>query len=272
MDITSPARTLTYLPLDQVVPTARNPKEHDLPDIVTSIAKFGMTAPMVRDERTGELVIGNGRRHALELIRRHLAGETTPEIPTAAWSEADRYLDGEPPGGIHITDGQWTVPVVTGWESRDDEHAAAMVIADNRITEKGGWDEQLRAEILEEIADFDPDLLTVTGFSHDDLEDFLAAYSEDKITLPPGESGARWAETDEEYQQRSELTAGYTDRHSGGAMIELILVFSITDHGEAVELIRGIREREGDDTAAQIVLRALRAYNPTPASENPGDG
>lgn len=258
MDTTS--RTLEYLPLDKVAPTVRNPKEHDLPAIVTSIARFGMTAPMVRDERTGELVIGNGRRHALTVLRKHLTGEETPEVPAEAWSEIDRYLDGSPPGGVQVTDGEWLVPVVTGWASRDDEHATAMVVTDNRLTEKGGWDRRSLAELLDEIADSDPDLLAITGYTADDLDDLLAEFREESIILPPGDSDARWAETDEQFQERSELTASYADRHSSGAMIELILVFPVVEHGEAVELIRRVRDREGDDTAAQIVLRALRAY------------
>lgn len=153
-------RRIEYVPLDDVVPADRNPKEHAIPDIVTSVRRFGFTAPLLHDERTDRLVAGHGRLDALRAIR----DSDDPKVPN----------------GITLgPDGAWLVPVVRGWASTDDAHAEAYLVADNRLTERGGWDDHALAALLEDVRDYSPDLLAATGFSGDDLDALLASVTGD---------------------------------------------------------------------------------------------
>lgn len=189
METTS--RTIEYVRLDDVAGTEGNPKAHDLPTVIRSISVLGFTAPAVIDERTDRLIIGNGRLEALRLIREFVttgeppagAGDafTDKRVLKALGADADSEGPRRAPDGIQVeSDGDWCAPVVRGWASRDDDHARAAVVADNKLTERGGWDDQLLPAWLDDILDGDPDLLDITGFSRDDLDDMLAA-----IAPPP---------------------------------------------------------------------------------------
>lgn len=239
MDTTSPKRRVEYLPLGEIARAGRNPKEHDIPGIRRAFEEFGCTIAGVLDERSGRLVAGHGRLDTLELM--HDEGAAPPE-------------------GIQTGDsGQWLIPIVRGWSSDSDAQAKAYVIADNHLNERGGWDERSLAEELEEIADFNVDLMSVTGYTADDLDDLLASFGSVQL-MPQGETGARYAESEAEFAERSSEVTQYNDRKSGGAMAEMILVFPLEDHTVAIELIKRIRTRDGDQPVAQVVLAALRAH------------
>lgn len=157
-------RRIEYLPLDDIQPAPRNPKAHDLNSVRASISRFGFATPALRDERTGRLVAGHGRHDALREMRD--AGE-------------------QPPTGVRLAkDGGWLVPVVCGWASRSDQEAEAYLVADNRHPELGGWDDAGLAELLSDLAEFDPALLEVTGYSQGDLEVLLEGL-DNRTNLPP---------------------------------------------------------------------------------------
>lgn len=150
----STPRRIDYMRLEDIPDADVNPKDHDEPRIAGSISRFGFADAPILDERTGQLVAGHGRKG--DLIARHTAG-------------------GQPPEGIMVDeDGAWLVPVQRGWRSRSDEDAKAFLVAHNRLTETGGWDERRLAGLLEELGDADPDLLELTGFNEDDIDDMLA--------------------------------------------------------------------------------------------------
>ena len=147
-------RAIVYTDLDDLPPAARNAKAHNLEAIKTSMREWGFTTPVLVDERTGRLVAGHGRTAALREVR-------------------DR--GGDPPDGVRVEDDRWLVPVVRGWASDSDMHAEAYVIADNRLTEIGGWDERILAEMLEDVAADSLGLLEATGYTGDDLDALLAS-------------------------------------------------------------------------------------------------
>lgn len=125
-------RGVTFLPLQEIKPDPRNPKAHDAESIDSSIGRFGMVDGIVRDDRTGFIVSGHGRRKALQAMKDR--GETPPE-------------------GVKVnSDGDWLIPVLTGWASRTDSEAAAALIAMNRTTELGGWVDESLLEMLEELS------------------------------------------------------------------------------------------------------------------------
>ncbi|MGW2156579.1 hypothetical protein [Nonomuraea sp. NPDC001699] len=148
-------RRIEHMRLHAIPRAVRNPKEHDLPGIRASIEAFGAVVAGEPDERTGRLVVGHGRLQVLEEM--------------AAEQES-------PPEGILLDDdGAWLVPIVRGWSSRSDAGAEAYLIANNRSSEKGGWEERMLAEVLADVRDAAPDLLAATGYTADDLTRMVAA-------------------------------------------------------------------------------------------------
>jgi len=145
-------RHIEYQPVDQVVAAIQNPKRHAEADLDASLDEYGYTEPVMIDERTGRLVSGHGR---LGMVRRAMQ-------------------DGrEPPDGVKVDEnGQWLLPVVRGWASRDDAQAQRYLLFANRATEMGGWDDQDLAATLQWLDD--QDSLAVTGFYDSDLADIMA--------------------------------------------------------------------------------------------------
>lgn len=136
-------RAVRTVPLDEFTPHPENPKAHDLDAIITSIRRFGFADPVVVDQRTGLTVSGHGRIEALQVMR-------------------DR---GDPaPDGVE----GWKVPTYTGWASADDDDARGMIVALNRLTETGGWDDQALAGLLDQLATVDNGLDGI-GYVGDDL-------------------------------------------------------------------------------------------------------
>jgi hypothetical protein len=152
---------IAYLPLGELKGAEKNPKRHDLPTLRRSIERFGYAEAVVRDERTGRLVAGHGRVAALREL--HEAG-------------------GEPPEGV-VDDGlDWLVPVQTGWSSKDDAEAGAFLVAANRLTETGGWDELSLVELLDEVAKTSTESLQGVGYDEADLA---------RLRGPGGDAGAQ---------------------------------------------------------------------------------
>jgi ParB-like chromosome segregation protein Spo0J len=152
----------------------------------------------------------------------------------------------------------------------DADTAVRINLADNKIPTYGSYDDNALLELLKVVADD----MTGTGYDPDELDDLLAALTPDVTVLPEvGPTDARYAESDEEEQARRDRVEAYEPRHGGGdgdgAMTELILVMTVADRTEAAELIKTVRERDGDLTAGQIVLYALRVHA---ADDGPEEG
>ncbi len=124
-------------PPGRLQPYAGNARTHSdaqIAQIAASIEEFGFTNPILADGE-GVIIAGHGRL----LAAQRLGLEKVPVIT----------LD-------HLTDAQ----------------RRALVIADNKIAENAGWDEEtlrLEIEALQEL-EFDLDLI---GFSDEELDDLL---------------------------------------------------------------------------------------------------
>lgn len=132
-----PAEKVELRPLSGLRGYARNSRTHSpeqVAQLVAAIREWGWTIPILVDE-TGEIIAGHGR----VLAARQLGLENVPCMVARGWSE---------------------------------EQKRAYVIADNRLAENAGWDEELLAQEIRAIADggFDSGLL---GFSDDELADLL---------------------------------------------------------------------------------------------------
>lgn len=152
---------IQYMPLSAILRWDRNPKLHSDEALSASVSRFGFTAPVIVNERTGVLVAGHGRLD--ELVRRKAAGE-------------------DPPARVVAKGDDWLVPVVRGVSFETDEEAAAYAIADNRIVEMGGWDDNELSKLLAEIQTTDLGL-GGTGFTADDLMG-LQVWTDQGMELP----------------------------------------------------------------------------------------
>jgi ParB-like chromosome segregation protein Spo0J len=125
--------------IEKLVPWARNPRTHSdaqITQIAASIAEFGFNNPLLVDTKAG-IIAGHGRL----LAARKLGLKEVPVIVLDHLSEAQKR---------------------------------AYIIADNKLAENAGWDEELlRIELaaLQE-EDFDVSLI---GFADEELARLLAA-------------------------------------------------------------------------------------------------
>jgi DNA modification methylase len=132
-------------PLDRLIPYARNPRTHteeQVAQIAASIAEFGFVNPVLVGA-DGVIIAG----HARVMAARKLGMGEVPVIVLDHLSEAQRR---------------------------------ALVIADNRLAQNAGWDEEMLRVELEALRedDFHLDLL---GFEDAEIEALLAE-SDDAIT------------------------------------------------------------------------------------------
>lgn len=143
-------RALSYVPLEQIRPAARNPQLHDRDGLILAIQDHGYLDALIVDERTGRLHAGHGRVEALvEMLARGLPC---------------------PDGLIVGDDGGWLVPVQRGWSSKDDAHAEAALIRHNDLTVRGGVDAPTLLSMLDTIQSQAPQVFEGMGYDEDEME------------------------------------------------------------------------------------------------------
>jgi DNA modification methylase len=139
---------IVQIDIDKLIPYARNSRTHSdaqVAQIAASIREFGFTNPVLVDESDG-IIAGHGR----VLAARKLAMDKVPAIRLKHLSEAQKR---------------------------------AYVIADNRLALNAGWDEEMLAAELGDLAalDFDLDLL---GFDEAELMNLMGDDGTDGLTDP----------------------------------------------------------------------------------------
>ena len=144
-----------YMPLEEVRGWKRNPKEHDVPEIMRSMGRWGFTSPVMLDANTGRLVAGHGRLEAL--LRLLDDGEDRP-----------LRIKEDPDGG-------WLVPVLRGIGFTTEDEAEAYLIADNRLTTIGGWSDGELSKMLADLDGQGVDLTSGLGFDEAGLREVIAA-------------------------------------------------------------------------------------------------
>src|SRR3990170_872773 len=141
---TSMAQRIELWPIDKLVPYERNARTHSdsqVAQIAASIAEFGFNSPILVDTNAG-IIAGHGR-----LLAARKLGLT--EVPVI-------ILD-------HLSETQ----------------KRAYIIADNKLAELAGWNEEILAA---EFADLEREGfdLGLTGFSNAELEALLADENRDQ--------------------------------------------------------------------------------------------
>jgi DNA modification methylase len=142
-----PADKVERTPLDRLIPYARNARTHSngqVAQIAASIRAWGWTVPVLTDE-DGMIIAG----HCRVLAARQLGLKEAPVMVARGWSEAQKR---------------------------------AYVLADNKLTENAGWDEELLKLEVADLAEMGFDL-PLTGFSEEELT-ALSASSNAGLTDP----------------------------------------------------------------------------------------
>lgn len=137
---------VSYRPVNDLTPYAKNSRTHSerqVEQIAASIKEFGFTQPILVDGNNG-VIAGHGRLMAARLI----GMDEVPVIELSGLTAAQKR---------------------------------AYVIADNKLTENGGWDESILADELKVLGAEGYDL-TLTGF--DDLS-FVDSHLKD-VNFAPG--------------------------------------------------------------------------------------
>ena len=144
---------LSLQPIDRLIPYARNSRTHSpeqVAQIAASIREFGFTNPVLIDEQGG-VIAGHGRIMAAQSL------------------------------------GLEQVPCLI-LEGLSDTQKRAYVIADNKLAENAGWNQDLLAAEMQALIDdgYDP---VHTGFDERELGDLLAVTQElDQMPqLPDGD-------------------------------------------------------------------------------------
>lgn len=142
-----------HLGLDELIPYAGNARNHpddQVADLAAIIREFGFTQPLlIRGDAT--IIAGHGRL----LAARQLGLETVPVIRCDHLSVAQ---------------------------------SKALTLADNRISEKGGWNQDVLKIELEglQLLDVSMDL---TGFNEGEIDDILDGFEDDQDLPAPQAEG-----------------------------------------------------------------------------------
>lgn len=210
------------VPLDQLTPHPANPNEGDIGLLSELLDENGFAGAVLAQKSTGILIDGETR-----------------------WRTA--HAKNQP-----------TLPVL--WVDVDDDTRDNLLAEYNESTRRGRNNEQKLYDFLNGLANR-PRGLTGTAFNGDDL-DSLRARLHAPLVIDNAPTGAEYAETDEEHERRAEAVSGYGDRKQGGALIEMILVFTAEAREEVGRLMDNIRAQIGDKEAraSDLVLTALRVH------------
>lgn len=140
-----------YVSIGDINRWPRNPKDHDHHEIQKSFYRFGFIKPVLVDEGSQQLVAGHGRIDTLKILR---------------------DTGKEPPRGVKVDGDTWLLPVLRGVTFENPSEAEAFLIADNRLTEIGGWDKDLLSEMLGEIVDVEGAIEGI-GFDYAEILDMV---------------------------------------------------------------------------------------------------
>lgn len=253
-ETTRPARWTEYMALESVLPNPANPKAHDHEQIDASVGRFGYIESITLDERTGCLISGHGRRETLIAMRDR--GETAPE-------------------GVMVrdSDGAWLVPVARGWASRTDTEALAALVALNRLTEVGGWEETALLDLLDQVSAIGDDAFAGVGFSEDDLDDLRVRLEEIASAEPPtfqGETSDGGEKTDGGFEDNTKVTPSlkeYAANYAEQGRRLIVLECSIEEYPAVTAGLRALREARGVDNNTEAIAGLLAEMFPDAVAE-----
>jgi ParB-like chromosome segregation protein Spo0J len=193
-------QTYAEVPLDQLEEHPDNPRRGDVDAIAAAIAANGWHGALIAQRSTSRVLAGNHRLRAARLL------------------------------------GMDTVPVL--WLDVDDEVAQRILVADNRATDLGYFDEEALAQALQSAGD-----LAGTLFSEADLE-LLAA------PLPP--------ERETMHMSLVEPAGQQTEAYRAAGTRSLVLPFELAEYVELTDKLRVMRGARGLTSNAEVIAALIR--------------
>lgn len=186
------------VPISDLEPFPGNPRLGDIEAVRASLRRFGQVRAILVD---GNRIVGG--HHVV--------------------------LAGEAEGWTHIA--------AIANEFRDEEEARAYLLADNRIPELGGYDEQLLVQHLQQLAELDA--LDGTGYTYDDLDEHLARLAQlGQEPAPPP-------------------LADPTDPGVGDVS-EMVLMYSKAQREQVEIWLQIVAKEKGTDGVSETTYEALR--------------
>lgn len=209
------------VPLTALTPHPMNPNEGDVGLLAELLDANGFVGAVLAQDTTGIIIDGETR-----------------------WRAASAT------GAQHI-------PVM--WVQVDDETRDRLLASINESNRRGRNDESKLLALLQPFAGTLKGFAG-TAFDGDDVDRLLAGLGKGLSFGPSPEADGGYAEGDEELADRADKIDGYKDRSGGGALIEMILVFTPEARQEVDEHVTTARRalEDANVRAADIVLRALR--------------
>lgn len=261
-------------PLGDLTPYPGNARRGDVGMILESLTANGQFRPLVaREEEDGRLVVLAGN-HTMAALAAHGSGPC---------GLVTRHGDEERPCAV-CHGKPWEPAAQVAVYRCDDATARRIVLADNRTSDAGDYDDQALADLL---AGLDGDLVG-TGYTDTDLADLLE-YLETEAADDPYEEGQD-EEAGEETPAGGQAAppapapAGEpapSSTPAGGdtppppaapGHAHLTLTYPVADRDETARLIAAVRDVLPDLESAEVVLRALRALVAVIDSRHDPDG
>ena len=129
---------IEVLDINEVLQHPQNVRIHskkNLDIIKNSLEEFGQTKPILVQKSTMYVIAGNGTLQAAKAL---------------GWETIQAHI-------LDLT----------------DDKANALAILDNKSTDESQWDEKGLTDLLQQLGDSDPDILSLTGFEMEDLDNML---------------------------------------------------------------------------------------------------
>lgn len=223
--MTEPTKTgairVDYMPLDEMLAWPKNPKLHDEEQIEASMARFGFTQPVMVDETSGRLVAGHGRIKTLQNIR---------------------DSGGAPPDRVQVDgEGNWLLPVLRGVGFENEDEGAAYVVADNRLSELGGWDDSLLAEILTTLRE--NDIIDGIGYNATEIDSLISS-----MTVPTSRAITPEDKLD-----------GFLDAE----IKQIVIYLDSEEFDDAIERLGTIMEHSKTESHTEAILHLMEHYEQT---------
>jgi ParB-like chromosome segregation protein Spo0J len=217
-----------YIALEEIARWPRNPKLHQVDKITDSIDRFGFVQPLMMDERTGQLVAGHGRLETLQKMK--ASGHPPPK----------RIISG--------AGGKWMVPVIRGVDFKDEVEAEAYLLADNRLTEIGGWDDKALAEIIADLQTRGSQALVGIGWDKPDIDALLqSAAAAMDATRSHFDPASPVGPSPEEYKER----------YDRADIKQVVLYFEGKEFEDYLSRIKSINDDHQLDGSSTAVVKFL---------------
>ena len=228
-------RQVVLVPLAELMANPANVKQHDVDGVTRSMSTLGMIDLIALDDRTGLIISGHGRVEGLSAA--HAKGEPPPE-------------------GVEVgDDGAWSVPVIRGWASKDDDDANAALVALNRWGERGGWDVAGLAAVLSGLAERNAELFDVVGYGQADLDDLYASLQEGVDRESSFNEERRFGDAAHAESSYDDWAQGYADK----TVRSIVLDYTLDTYAELIELAGQARAVYQVESNADLFLAMLKA-------------